>query len=166
MSETALIELSHVDPQGKANMVDVSDKASTQRGAVAEAFISVSDRAFSLITENQLDKGDVFGVARVAGIQAAKQCANLVPLCHPLLLTKIDVNFELQEGQGRHQVRVECTCKLNGNTGVEMEALTGASVAALTLFDMCKAVDPEMVIHGLKVLEKSGGKTGMWRRTQ
>lgn len=156
-------ELSHIDNQGKANMVDVSEKAASTRIAKAEAYVSVSDSALEQIIKNQLAKGDVFSVARVAGIQAAKQCANLVPLCHPLLLSKVDVDFETDELS--KQIRITCQCKLNGNTGVEMEALTGVSVAALTLFDMCKAVDPEMVIHGLKVLEKSGGKTGLWRRS-
>ena len=156
-------ELSHIDNHGKANMVDVSDKAPSTRMAAAEAFVSVSDSALEQIIQNQLVKGDVFSVARVAGIQAAKQCANLIPLCHPLLLSKVDVDFETDELS--RQIKITCQCKLNGNTGVEMEALTGVSVAALTLFDMCKAVDPEMVIHGLKVIEKSGGKTGLWRRS-
>ena len=155
--------LSHIDNYGKANMVDVSEKAASTRMATAEAYVSVSEIALEQIIENQLAKGDVFSVARVAGIQAAKQCANLVPLCHPLLLSKVDVDFETDELS--KQIRITCQCKLNGNTGVEMEALTGVSIAALTLFDMCKAVDPEMVIHGLKVLEKSGGKTGLWRRS-
>ena len=163
MTQSSNSVLSHIDNHGKANMVDVSDKAPSTRMAAAEAFVSVSDSALEQIIQNQLVKGDVFSVARVAGIQAAKQCANLIPLCHPLLLSKVDVDFETDELS--RQIKITCQCKLNGNTGVEMEALTGVSVAALTLFDMCKAVDPEMVIHGLKVTEKSGGKTGLWRRS-
>ena len=163
MTQSTHSVLSHIDNQGKANMVDVSEKAASTRIAKAGAYVSVSESALEQIIKNQLAKGDVYSVARVAGIQAAKQCANLVPLCHPLLLSKVDVDFETEELS--RQIRITCQCKLNGNTGVEMEALTGVSVAALTLFDMCKAVDPEMVIHGLKVLEKSGGKTGLWRRS-
>jgi len=104
----------------------------------------------------------VFSVARIAGIQACKNCANLIPLCHPLLLTKIKIEFELDDI--KQQIRIQCTCKLKGTTGVEMEALTGVSVAALTLFDMCKAVDPSMTIHSIRVLEKIGGKSGHWQR--
>lgn len=156
-------KLSHVDAQGKANMVDVSDKTPTLREAKAEAFIQVSDSVLEQVAQNQVAKGDVLSVARVAGIQAAKQCANLIPLCHPLMLSKVDINFEIDTPS--KQIRVECISKLKGSTGVEMEALCGASVAALTVFDMCKAVDPGMVIQGLKVLEKSGGKTGNWRRS-
>ncbi|WP_026375771.1 cyclic pyranopterin monophosphate synthase MoaC [Aestuariibacter salexigens] len=163
MTQSTHSVLSHIDNHGKANMVDVSEKAASTRMAIAEAFVSVSDIALEQIIENQLAKGDVFSVARVAGIQAAKQCADLVPLCHPLLLSKVDIDFETDELS--RQIKITCQCKLNGNTGVEMEALTGVSIAALTLFDMCKAVDPEMVIHGLKVTEKSGGKTGLWRRS-
>ena len=161
MSEAAELTLSHVDQHGKANMVDVSDKAITSRSATAEAYITVSEQAFIQIMHNQMAKGDVFSVARIAGIQAAKQCSNLIPLCHPLMLSKVDIGFTATETK---EIQITCTCKLNGNTGVEMEALTGASVAALTLFDMCKAVDPEMVIHSLRVLEKNGGKTGLWKR--
>ncbi len=164
MNDSTKPTLSHVDGRGQANMVDVSAKPATARQAVAEAFISVSSSALAQIVNNQLAKGDVMSVARIAGIQAAKQCANFIPLCHPLLLTKIDVDFTID--QAKRQIRVLCTCKLNGSTGVEMEALTGASIAALTLFDMCKAVDPEMIIHGIKVLNKTGGKTGDWRRAE
>ncbi len=161
MSEVQEPLFSHLDQHGKANMVDVSDKSQTSRSAIAEAYVTLSVRAFELIMQNQIAKGDVFSVARVAGIQAAKQCANLIPLCHPLMLSKVDVNFEATETR---EIRITCLCKLNGKTGVEMEALTGVSVAALTLFDMCKAVDPEMIIHSIKVLEKNGGKTGEWKR--
>lgn len=161
------LELTHVDGAGKANMVDVSVKANTVRLAIAEGYISMTPEAFALVNANKMKKGDVFCVARIAGIQAAKQCSNLIPLCHPLILSKVEVEFELPESKSvdsNMQIRILCTCKLNGTTGVEMEALTGVSVAALTLFDMCKAVDPSMTLHSIRVLQKQGGKSGNWER--
>jgi cyclic pyranopterin monophosphate synthase len=154
--------LSHIDQHGKANMVDVTEKTPSIRVAMAQGYISMQANTLKLIKTNALAKGDVFAVARVAGIQAAKKCADLIPLCHPLLLSKIDINFELDESQQR--IRIESLCKLSGQTGVEMEALTAVSVAALTLFDMAKAVDPMMVIQDIKVIHKQGGKSGDWRR--
>lgn len=161
-------KLTHIDSAGKANMVDVTEKTVTQREAVAEGFIRLSAKAFRLIVEQQHEKGDVIAVARIAGIQAAKKCADLIPLCHPLALTKIAVDFDFEEDSlnKQFQIRIQSTCKLAGKTGVEMEALTAVSVAALTLFDMCKAVDPLMEIHGIKVLTKRGGKSGDWERKQ
>lgn len=156
-----MTDLSHVNDRGEANMVDVSGKAVTTREARAEAFVYMNPAALTLIERGDHHKGDVFGVARVAGIQGAKQTSQLIPLCHPLMLSKVGVELELQAGQGR--VRVETYCKLDGRTGVEMEALTAASVTALALFDMVKAVDPGMRIEGLRVLEKKGGKTGHWQ---
>lgn len=141
-------------------MVDVSGKDVTTREARAEAYIYMNDEAIGLIERGDHHKGDIFGVSRVAGIQAAKKTSDLIPLCHPLMLSKVGVELELQSAQKR--VRIETRCKLDGKTGVEMEALTAASVAALTLFDMCKAVDPGMRIEGIRVLEKQGGKTGHW----
>lgn len=149
--------LSHVDTNGSANMVDVSDKAVTQRSASAEAFVYMNTDAFTQVIHNTNKKGDVFAVARIAGIQAAKKCADLIPLCHPLALSKIAVDFELL--QDKKAIRIVTLCKLADKTGVEMEALTAASVAALTLFDMCKAVDSKIHIEGLRVLTKSGGKS-------
>lgn len=154
-------KLSHIDGRGRASMVDVSGKAVTTREARAEAYVYMNAEALARIAAGDHDKGDVFGVARVAGIQGAKQTAQLIPLCHPLMLSKVAVELALETDQGR--VRIESRCRLDGKTGVEMEALTAASVAALTLFDMVKAVDPGMRIDGLRVLEKSGGKTGHWR---
>ncbi|WAJ69807.1 cyclic pyranopterin monophosphate synthase MoaC [Catenovulum adriaticum] len=154
-------QFSHVNAQGEANMVDVSEKAVTTRTAIAQGFIKMSAETINMIVEGGHAKGDVFAVARIAGIQAAKKCADLIPLCHPLMLSKVKVEFEVQAEQ--NQVRIEAMCKLAGKTGVEMEALTAASVAALTLFDMCKAVDPSMEIGGIRVLEKQGGKTGHWQ---
>lgn len=151
---------SHLNAGGEANMVDVSDKDVTKREATAEGYLYVSDDVITQISEAKIAKGDVFAVARVAGIQGAKRCSDLIPLCHPLALSKVDVNFEIEPDQSR--IRATCFCKLSGKTGVEMEALTGVNVALLTLFDMCKAIDPAMRLDGIKVLEKKGGKTGHW----
>ena len=145
-------------------MVDVTDKAVTQRTAHAAGKIIMSKEAFDLITRGKHKKGDVLAVARIAGIQAAKKCGELIPLCHPLMLTKVQVDFEPLPKE--NAMYVTAMCKLAGKTGVEMEALTAVSVACLTLFDMCKAVDPEMVISDIKVLAKQGGKTGDWQRTE
>ncbi|AWB68333.1 cyclic pyranopterin monophosphate synthase MoaC [Saccharobesus litoralis] len=154
-------EFSHVNQSGEANMVDVSDKAQTKRIASAESYIEMTPETLELIVSGGHHKGDVFATARIAGIQAAKQTSNLIPLCHPLMLSKVQVEFEVETDKNR--IRIVSTCKLTGQTGVEMEALTAASVAALTLFDMCKAVDPAMVITGTRVLTKEGGKTGSWQ---
>lgn len=155
-------EFSHLNEQGEANMVDVTTKAVTAREARAEAYVHMSVQTMNKIHDNSMEKGDVFSVARIAGIQAAKKCADLIPLCHPLALSKVQIDFQLLADKG--QVRIESKCKLKGQTGVEMEALTAVSVAALTLFDMCKAVDPLMEIHGMRVLSKQGGKSGDWQR--
>ncbi len=155
------MEFTHINAQGEANMVDVSEKQVTARSARAEAFITMTPETLAMILEGNHHKGDVFAVARIAGIQAAKQCSNLIPLCHPLMLSKVAVEFEAQPEHNR--IRIESLCKLAGQTGVEMEALTAASVTALTLFDMCKAVDKAMVITGIRVLEKEGGKTGHYK---
>lgn len=155
------LTLSHVNHQGEANMVDVTEKAVTFREASAEAYVFMSEQTFDMISEGKHKKGDVFSVSRIAGIQAAKKCSDLIPLCHPLLLTKVKVEFELLNEQ--KAVRIKSLCKLSGQTGVEMEALTAVSVSALTLFDMCKAIDPAMRIEGMKVLHKKGGKTGHWQ---
>jgi len=143
-------------------MVDVSGKEATVREARAEGYITMQPETLQAIVEGNHHKGDVFGVARIAGIQAAKQTSQLIPLCHPLMLSKVAVDFEIDSSNSR--IRVLSLCRLTGQTGVEMEALTAVSIATLTLFDMCKAVDPEMIIEGIKVLEKSGGKTGHWER--
>jgi cyclic pyranopterin phosphate synthase len=152
------MSFTHINANGEANMVDVSEKNITTRIARAEAYINMTPETLSMILDGNHHKGDVFSVARIAGIQAAKQTSNLIPLCHPLMLTKVSVEFDPQPEKNR--VRIETMCKLAGQTGVEMEALTAASVTALTLFDMCKAVDKAMVISGVRVLEKQGGKSG------
>lgn len=155
--------LSHLNSQGEANMVDVTEKAMTSRTATAQGFIKMSPETLALITTGKHKKGDVFAVARIAGIQAAKKCSDLIPLCHPLMLSKVQVDFEADNENS--QVKVTSLCRLTGQTGVEMEALTAVSVACLTLFDMCKAVDPAMEIHSIKVLTKMGGKSGNWQAT-
>jgi len=152
--------LTHVDQQGNANMVDVSAKSESTRQAVAEGFVYMSEETIQQVVEHTNRKGDVLTTAKIAGIMAAKRCADLIPLCHPLMLSKVDVDFEVQAEHGR--IRTTAMCKLTGKTGVEMEALTAVSVATLTLFDMCKASDPSMIIDGIKVLNKIGGKSGDW----
>ena len=148
----------HINAQGEANMVDVSMKADSVREARAEAFVTMSQNTLAMIVEGRHHKGDVFATARIAGIQAAKRTWELIPLCHPLLLSKVEVSLEALPQT--NQVRIESLCKLTGKTGVEMEALTAASVAALTIYDMCKAVQKDIVIEGVRLLEKSGGKSG------
>lgn len=152
--------LTHLDSQGRANMVDVTDKEVSGREAVAEALVRMQPQTLRMIAEGQHPKGDVFAVARVAGIQAAKKTADLIPLCHPLMLTGIHVELTAQEPDAVH---ILTRCKLAGRTGVEMEALTAASVAALTLYDMCKAVDQGMSIERIRLLEKTGGRSGHYR---
>ena len=160
-STTPEPELSHLNQQGEANMVDVTEKAMTSRTATAQGIIKMNRATFELITTGKHKKGDVFAVARIAGIQAAKKCSDLIPLCHPLMLSKVQVDFTLDEDNS--QVMVTSLCRLTGQTGVEMEALTAASIACLTLFDMCKAADPAMEIGNIKVLTKEGGKSGHWQ---
>ena len=149
--------LTHLDSQGRANMVDVTEKAVTSREAVAQAVVRMRPETLDMIISGGHPKGDVFAVARIAGIQAAKKTSDLIPLCHPLMLTSVKVELS---AQGSDAVLIVARCKLSGQTGVEMEALTAASVAALTIYDMCKAVDRGMTIEGVRVLEKLGGKSG------
>lgn len=152
--------LSHVDTKGNINMVDVGDKVSTKRVARAEGFISMSPDCLAMIKQNNHKKGEVLTTAKIAGIMAAKRTSDLIPLCHPLSLSKSDITIEIDEC--RSCLRIESLCKLTGKTGVEMEALTAVSIACLTIFDMCKAVDPSMNIFDIRVIEKQGGKSGQW----
>lgn len=154
-------KLTHLNQRGEASMVDVTEKDITDRSALAESGIRMSEEAFSLLSAGAHKKGDVISVARIAGIQAAKKTSDLIPLCHPLSLTKVALEFELQAEN--HSVHITAFCRLAGRTGVEMEALTAASVAALTIYDMCKAVDPAMEIGPTRLLQKTGGKRGHWR---
>jgi len=151
-------EFSHMDSSGEARMVDVGGKADTRRLARAGARVNMAPETLRLLVEQALPKGDVLAVARVAGIMAAKETARLIPMCHPLNLTHVAVDFSIDKEES--SIIIEASTSLSGKTGVEMEALTAASVAALTIYDMCKAVDSGMVIGDIRVLEKSGGKSG------
>lgn len=157
-------KLNHFDEKGNAVMVDVTDKAETERRAVARGTIHVTREIFDAIASGTVRKGDVLGTARIAGILAAKQTPHLIPMCHPLLLTKAAVDFELHEDT--LSVDAVCTVKLKGQTGVEMEALTGVSVALLTIYDMCKALSKTMEIREIHLEMKSGGKSGTYVRKE
>ncbi|MFW2455721.1 cyclic pyranopterin monophosphate synthase MoaC [Methyloversatilis discipulorum] len=159
-SQTKQSPLTHFDAQGQAHMVDVGDKAHTARVARAAGSITMQPTTFALVRDGNAKKGDVLGVARIAGIQASKRTSDLIPLCHPIALTKVSVEFTLDEATSR--VLCEVTARTTGQTGVEMEALTAASVALLTIYDMCKAVDRGMRIGDIRLLEKAGGKSGHW----
>ena len=156
--------LSHFDAGGNARMVDVGAKGETERVAVANATVLMQPATLALIRDKKAAKGDVLAVAQLAGIMAAKRTPDLIPLCHPLSLSAVEVKLSLDAD--RHSVEIEATCKLKGRTGVEMEALTASSVAALTVYDMCKAVDRGMVISEVKLVHKSGGKSGTFDRDQ
>ena len=153
-------KLTHFDNTGNARMVDVGDKDVTERVAVARATVTMQAATLKQIATRKAKKGDVLAVAQLAGIMAAKKTPDLIPLCHPLALNSVDVKLTLDAK--RRAVDIEATCKLKGRTGVEMEALTAASVAALTVYDMCKSVDRGMVISGVKLVHKSGGKSGTY----
>ena len=157
-------DFTHVDGSGEANMVDVSDKDNTVRVARAQAVVRMLPETLNMILAGEHHKGDVFAVARIAGIQAAKKTSDLIPLCHPLMLTSVKVELDPQPESSI--VIIRSRCKLTGKTGVEMEALTAVSVAALTLYDMCKAVDKGIEISSVRLLEKQGGKSGEWRAEQ
>ncbi|MDO6686027.1 MULTISPECIES: cyclic pyranopterin monophosphate synthase MoaC [unclassified Agarivorans] len=151
-------EFTHINASGEAIMVDVSDKAETNRIAKAQARVNINQQTVASLVNGEQHKGDVFACARIAGIQAAKKTSELIPLCHPLMLSKVTIELHLDESAG--VITVISTAKLKGQTGVEMEALTAASVAALTIYDMCKAIQKDIVITDLKLLEKHGGKSG------
>lgn len=155
---------SHLDENGQASMVDIGAKDITRRFAVASGSIAMSGECFSLLIDDRMPKGDVFSTARIAGIQAAKRTSELIPLCHALMLEKVSIDFASDDKT--NTVEVRCEVRLSGKTGAEMEALTGASVALLTVYDMCKAVDRSMVISGIRLIEKDGGKTGHYLRNE
>ena len=154
--------LTHLDDAGRAHIVDVSEKAVTAREAMATSRVRMQGATLNAIVCGDTPKGDVLAVARIAGIQAAKKCSELIPLCHPLPLSSVKI--DLLPDEGLPGVRIEATCKVTGQTGVEMEALTAASIAALTLYDMCKAMDRGMVIENTQLTHKSGGVSGEWQR--
>ena len=155
-------ELTHFNSAGEAHMVDVGDKAVSKRIAVAEGRITMQPQTLALILKGEARKGDVLGVARIAGIMAAKKTADLIPLCHPLALSKVSIDLTPLEEE--YAVHCRATVQTSGQTGVEMEALTAVQIALLTVYDMCKAVDKGMTMEGIRLLEKSGGKSGHWKR--
>lgn len=161
--------LTHIDAEGEARMVDVSAKDDTRRVAVAEGFVAMRPETLAAIEANAIKKGDVLAVARIAGIMAAKRTSDLIPLCHPLALTKVEVKCRPcraeERADGRCGVAIQATCALVGKTGVEMEALTAASVAGLTVYDMCKAIDRGMEVDEVRLLHKEGGKSGVFDRS-
>lgn len=154
-------KLTHIDGSGAAKMVDVGDKPTTSRTAVASGCVVMQPETLSMIRDAAHKKGDVLTVAKIAGIQAAKQCSQLIPLCHPINLSSVDLTFSLDHDQSK--VDIEATCKVRDATGVEMEALTAVSVAALTIYDMCKAVDKGMQLQNIRLEQKSGGRSGDYR---
>lgn len=160
MSQT--FSFTHLDPNGSAQMVDVSAKTSSIREAIATALVCTTPEVVRQIEQALVKKGDVLAVARVAGIMAAKKTSELIPLCHPLALTKVTIDFALDAALGR--IALSASCRVTGPTGVEMEALTAVSVAALTIHDMCKALDPGLTITQIQLQQKTGGKSGLWQR--
>jgi cyclic pyranopterin monophosphate synthase len=159
-----MARLSHLDDQGRARMVDVSEKEITSRIATARGTIHMRAETLTLILEDKIEKGDVFAVARVAGIMAAKKTPELIPMCHPLNITSVEIDLTAKENPAR--VDIEAAVRVNGKTGVEMEAMTAVSAAALTIYDMCKAVDREMTIGEIRLAKKSGGKSGTFIRKE
>jgi cyclic pyranopterin phosphate synthase len=157
-------KLSHLDEKGHARMVDVTRKAATARTAVARGKVLMQPGTLTLIEDGAMQKGDVLGVARIAGIMAAKRTSDLIPLCHPLMLTDIDVQFFPIHAQG--ELTIEATVRTVGKTGVEMEAMTAVGVAALTIYDMCKAVDRQMIVSDIKLVSKRGGRSGVFKRKE
>jgi len=159
-----MAKLSHLDDQGRARMVDVSDKEITSRIAVARGAIQMRPETLELILKGKVEKGDVFSVARVAGIMAAKKTSELIPMCHPLAITSVEITLTPEKKPAR--VDIEATVRVSGKTGVEMEAMTAVCVVALTIYDMCKAVDREMSIGEIRLIKKSGGKSGTFVRKE
>jgi len=153
--------LTHFNAAGEAHMVDVGDKHSTQRTAIAEGHIQMQAETLKRIFQGEHKKGDVLGIARIAGIMASKKTAELIPLCHPLSLTHVSIDFNAED---KHRIHCQVTVKTDGKTGVEMEALTAVQVSLLTIYDMCKAMDRGMTMSGIQLVEKAGGKSGHWQR--
>lgn len=159
------MELTHFDEEGRSRMVDVTDKGETVREAVAAGYIKMKPATMDMLIKGEMAKGrNVFEVARVAAVMGVKRTSDLIPMCHPLFITKVDVYFE--PDREKSQVDIQVVVKMAGKTGVEMEALTGVSVAALTVYDMCKAVDKDMLIGGIRVMKKTGGKSGTYIREE
>ncbi|MGG5254747.1 cyclic pyranopterin monophosphate synthase MoaC [Neobacillus sp. SM06] len=162
-----MAEFTHFNEEGRAKMVDVSDKPETTRTALAHSSITVNKEIYEKITHNEMKKGDVLAVAQVAAIMAAKKTSEIIPMCHPIALTGINISFSWEKGQpDQYTLNIKAAVKTKGNTGVEMEALTAASACALTVYDMCKAVDKGMIIGATYLVEKTGGKNGDFKRTE
>lgn len=159
-----MTQLTHFNQSGEAHMVDVAEKAITQRTAITEGYIEMQPETLKLIMEGGHKKGDVLTIARIAGIMASKKTADLIPLCHPLPITHVEINLTAETDKNR--IRCQTTVKTNGQTGVEMEALNATQIALLTIYDMCKAVDRGMTIQSVQLLEKEGGKSGHWQRNE
>ncbi|WP_066372792.1 cyclic pyranopterin monophosphate synthase MoaC [Neobacillus fumarioli] len=160
-----MADLTHFNEQGRAKMVDVSDKPETARTAIAHSSITVNKEIFDKISHNEIKKGDVLAVAQVAAVMAAKKTWDLIPMCHPIPLTGVNISFDWEQTeQDQYQLNITASVKTKGNTGVEMEALTAASVCALTVYDMCKAIDKGMIMGSTYLIEKTGGKSGDFRR--
>ena len=159
-----MTSLTHFNQSGEAHMVDVGEKAVTQRTAVTEGYIEMQPETLQLIVNGGHKKGDVLAIARIAGIMASKKTADLIPLCHPLPITHVEINLSAETEKNR--IRCQTTVKTNGQTGVEIEALCATQIALLTIYDMCKAVDRGMVIQSVRLLEKEGGKSGHWQRNE
>jgi cyclic pyranopterin phosphate synthase len=157
-----MTQSTHFNQAGEAHMIDVGEKAATHRTAITEGYIEMQPETLQLIINGEHQKGDVLAVARIAGIMASKKTADLIPLCHPLALTHVEINLTAEANNNR--VRCQTTVKTNGQTGVEMEALTATACALLTIYDMCKGVDRGMVIQAIQLVEKAGGKSGHWQR--
>jgi cyclic pyranopterin phosphate synthase len=164
-SNSENLGFSHLNDKGEANMVDVSGKTSTSRVAVAQARVVLGDDVLQKVREHSIAKGDLIATARIAGIQAAKKCSDLIPLCHSLPLSKVTIDINEFQAHKKLGLEIIATCKTTANTGVEMEALTAVSIAALTIYDMCKALDKGIVIESVQLLEKQGGKSGAWVRS-
>ncbi len=157
-----MTRFTHFDKGGKARMVDVSEKPVTEREAVARGLVSMNTATLQMIDNSTISKGDVLGVARVAGIMAAKKTSELIPMCHPLNIASVTIDFDIDTANNR--IQIESRVKITGQTGVEMEALTAVSVAALTIYDMCKSADRGMIISDIMLVEKRGGKSGIFKR--
>lgn len=170
MSDKPSKQLTHINEQGDARMVDVGSKPDTKREAVAEGLILMQPETLQLILDDKLPKGDVLAVARVAGIMGAKKTSELIPMCHPLLITHSELNLtpvpDISDPLGRSAIKVEARVGVQGKTGIEMEALTAVSTACLTLYDMCKAIDRGMEITHIRLMRKEGGKSGLWIREE
>ena len=159
-------KFTHLNQSGEANMVDVSAKQSTRRLAIAQAVVVLGADIMTSVRDQSIAKGDLLATARIAGIQAAKRCSELIPLCHPLPLSKVKIDIEEYVSADKQGLKILASCSTTGQTGVEMEALTAASVAALTIYDMCKALDKGIIIEAVQLLEKQGGKSGHWVRDE